>query len=225
MSGSPIIVLLGAPGAGKGTQAQKLANQLNLTHLSTGDVLRDAVQRETGLGKQVKEIVESGELVPDQLVSEIVRERINEIGSSQGIVLDGYPRNLPQVEFLEQVAGDQSIISVNIQVDTEQLLKRLTGRRYCQSCGKIYNIYFSPPEKEGVCNVCGSELILRKDDQEEVVGERLRVYQEHTAPVIDSYSRKGSYLQVNGSQDPERVSEDIVRRLRQELPAAGDGAQ
>ena len=225
MSGSPIIVLLGAPGAGKGTQAQKLANQLNLTHLSTGDVLREAVQRETGLGKQVKEIMESGELVPDQLVSEIVRERINEVGSSQGIVLDGYPRNLPQVDFLEQVAGDKGIIPVNIQVDTEQLRKRLTGRRYCQSCGKIYNIYFSPPEKEGVCNVCGSELILRKDDQEEVVGERLRVYQEHTAPVIDSYSRKGSYLQVNGSQDPERVSEDIVRRLRQELPAAGDGAQ
>ena len=223
MSGSLIIVLLGAPGAGKGTQAQKLASRLGLTHLSTGDVLRDAVQRETSLGKQVREIMESGELVPDQLVSEIVRERINEVRFSQGVVLDGYPRNLSQVEFLEQVTRGKIIVPVNIHVDTEQLMKRLTGRRYCQNCGRMCNICFSPPEKEGVCNVCGSELTQRRDDLEEVVRERLRVYREHTAPAIGFYSRKSGYLQVNGNRDPERVSEDIERRLKQELTAAREG--
>ena len=213
----PIVVLLGAPGAGKGTQAGKLATLLNFEHLSTGEVLRGAVQRKNRLGKQVKEIMDAGELVPDELVSGIVRERIKETSVSQGVVLDGYPRNLSQAKFLDKMVGDQPMVAVNIQVHSQLLLKRLTGRRRCPDCGRTYNAYFLPPQSEGICDGCGSELTCREDDYEEVVLERLRVYLKQTAPMIELYSKRRSYWEVNGEQDPDFLSKKIVSKLMSEF--------
>ena len=213
----PIIVLLGAPGAGKGTQARKLVDKLNLAHLSTGDVLREAVKEGSELGKQVKEIMEAGELVPDQLVSEIVYEKISGDKVQQGVVLDGYPRTLNQAEFLEEVTSGKERVVVNIRVDSEKLLQRLSGRRDCPNCGTIFNVHFSPPFKEDFCDLCGARLIRRKDDRNEVAAERLRVYREETEPVIEFYSTRESYFEADGNQDVMDVFEEIIEGLRSDL--------
>ncbi len=213
----PVIVLLGAPGAGKGTQARKLAERFNLVHLSTGDVLREAVKEGSALGRQVQEVMEAGELVPDQLVSEIVRERVSGDGLQRGVVLDGYPRTLSQAEFLEEVTSGRERAVINIRVDSDELLRRVSGRRDCSGCGTIYNVYSSPPPKEGVCNLCGSDLVQRKDDRGEVVTERLRVYREETEPVIGFYSTRENYFEADGNQDPEAVFEEIMTKLRSDL--------
>ena len=217
----PVIVLLGAPGAGKGTQARKLVEKLGLVHLSTGDVLREEVKEGSALGRQVQEVMEAGELVPDQLVSEIVRERVSGDGLQRGVVLDGYPRTLSQAEFLEEVASGREQAIINIRVDSDELLRRLSGRRDCSGCGTIYNVYFSPPLKEGVCNLCGSDLIQRKDDRDEVATERLRVYREETEPVIGFYSTRDHYFEADGNQEPEAVFEEIMTRLRSDFVEAG----
>ena len=213
----PIIVLLGAPGAGKGTQARKLVDKLNLAHLSTGDVLREAVKEGSELGKQVKEIMEAGELVPDQLVSEIVYEKISGDKVQQGVVLDGYPRTLNQAEFLEEVTSGKERVVVNIRVDSEKLLQRLSGRRDCPNCGTIFNVHFSPPLKEDSCDLCGERLVQRKDDRNEVAAERLRVYREETEPVIEFYSTRESYFEADGNQDVMDVFEEIIEGLRSDL--------
>ena len=213
----PVIVLLGAPGAGKGTQARKLAERFDLVHLSTGDVLREAVKEGSALGRQVQEIMEAGELVPDQLVSEIVREGVSGDGLQRGVVLDGYPRNVSQAKFLEEVTSGRERAVINIRVDSDELLRRLSGRRDCSGCGTLYNVYFLPALKEGVCNLCGSDLVQRKDDRGEVVTERLRVYREETEPVIGFYSTRENYFEADGNQDPEAVFEEIMTKLRSDL--------
>lgn len=213
----PIIVLLGAPGAGKGTQARKLVDKLNLAHLSTGDVLREAVKEGSELGKEVKEIMESGELVPDQLVSEIVYEKISGGKVQQGVVLDGYPRTLNQAEFLEEVTSGKDRVVVNIRVDSEKLLQRLSGRRDCPNCGTIFNVHFSPPLKEDFCDLCGERLVQRKDDRNEVAAERLRVYREETEPVIEFYSTRENFFEADGNQDVVAVFEEIIEGLRSDL--------
>lgn len=208
-----IVVLLGAPGAGKGTQAREISRKHGFTHVSTGDILRDAVHRGSELGQKVQKIMEAGELVPDDLVSNIVRERLLD-GTPEDTVLDGYPRNRAQAEFLDASAGDLAICVIDIRVDEEQLIKRLSGRRHCTECGRIYNIYFSPPEEQGICDACKAPLIQRKDDQEAVIRERLRVYRRQTEPLLDFYASRENFFSVNGNTSVESVSREIDRILQ-----------
>ncbi len=199
-------MFLGAPGAGKGTQAAILGERLNFSHISTGEILREEVRKATCLGGQVRQIMEVGELVPDELVTEIVCSRITPPDGPSGFLLDGFPRNIAQAECLDQVMEAEPVYVINIQVHQDELVKRLSGRRSCPNCGKIYNVWFSLPEEDGICGVCDSALIQRKDDREEVIVERLRVYQEQTKPLIDYYAVRGTYFEVDGNQDVTEVS-------------------
>lgn len=213
MKSDSIIVLLGPPGAGKGTQAEKLAEKFNLIPLSTGQVLREEARKGSTLGKEAQEIMERGDLVPDSLVAEIVRQRIETAGSSQAVLLDGFPRNLSQADCLEQLKGVRPLCLVNIQVDEEVVLKRLTGRRYCVDCGRIYNFDLSTPEREDVCDACGAQLVQREDDREVVFKTRFEVYREETVPLIEAYSQKPNFFAVNGNQKPQAVFEEIFAQL------------
>lgn len=210
MSGKKkVIILLGPPGAGKGTQAKKLSKEFDLIHISTGDILRKEVRDGTELGDKVKEIMNAGDLVPDDLVGQIVRSCIKRHPLAAGFILDGYPRNVNQAEFLMCIADGWPVYAVCIRVEEEILVKRLTGRRYCPGCGKIYNVYFSPPSTEEICDVCGSQLVQRRDDREEVISERLRVYHEQTRPVIDYFSSLGRYFEIDGSKSVPDVAQAL----------------
>lgn len=211
------MILLGAPGAGKGTQAERLAEEFGFHHLSTGDILRQAVREGTDLGQKAGKIMEAGELVPDHLISQVVEDRIRRQAKVPGFILDGFPRTVAQARYLAGITRNQSVLAVNIEVDEEQLLKRLSGRRSCVTCGKIYNVYFSPSQRDGVCDACGSELIQRKDDREEVVKERLRVYQQQTAPVIEFYRGGGNYATVAGDRSVEEVFQELSEKLHDSL--------
>ena len=200
--GSKVIVLLGPPGGGKGTQAKMLAATFGLEHISTGDLLREEISHGTPLGVQVKEIMAHGDLIPDDLVGEIVRNRLARIGE-QGVILDGYPRTLTQARFLKTITRDMGVCAINIEVDEHQIVKRLAGRRFCSECGNIYNIYFSPPQRSSLCDACGGKLLRRPDDNEEVIAERLKVYREQTRPVIDFYKKCGNYHEVDGNWDAD----------------------
>lgn len=206
-----VIVLLAPPGGGKGTQAQKLVERFGMTHISVGDVLREEVRKGSALGGQVKEIMESGELVSDELVAEIIKSRLTGKAKSNGFILDGYPRNVAQAGYLTSITDQMLVRVINIAVAEDQVVKRLSGRRFCGKCGKIYNIYFSPPAVTAVCDDCGSELIQRSDDTEEVISERLRVYAQQTRPVLDYYRSAGSYFEVDGNWDPGNVHEEVAK--------------
>ena len=206
-----VVVLLGPPGGGKGTQAKKLLEGFVLTHISVGDVLREEVRNGSELGNQVKAVMEAGELVSDELVAEIISNRLKSGTDSNGFILDGYPRNVAQAEYLESITADMNVRVINIAVEESQIVRRLSGRRFCQKCGKIYNIYFSPPAKPGVCGDCGGELVQRADDTEEVIAERLRVYNEQTRPVVDFYRSAGSYFEVDGNWEPDDVYGEVAR--------------
>lgn len=210
-----MIVLLGAPGAGKGTQAERLAGECALSHLSTGDILREAVQSGSPLGAKVGKIMEAGDLVPDELVGEVVRDRVAREERGPGLILDGFPRTVAQANYLTRILPDAPVLAVNIRVDEEHLLKRLTGRRSCVNCGKIYNVHLSPPEQEGSCDVCGAELVRRKDDREEIVRERLSVYRRESEPLIDYYQAKGNCFTVDGGRNVDTVFEDLRGILRE----------
>jgi len=209
-----ILVLLGPPGGGKGTQAKKIVEEFGYGHFSTGDALREEVKNQTEIGKQAKAIMESGELVPDELLGAMVKGRIERAAGTEGIILDGYPRTVSQAEFLATFTGDMQVSAVNIAVDQEQIVKRLSGRRFCPGCGTIYNISFSPPASEGICDKCGTRLERRKDDYEEVIRERLRVYEEKTQPVVDFYRESGSYFEVDGNKSPEEVFHEVDKIVR-----------
>jgi len=217
-----IFVLLGAPGAGKGTQAEKLAREFHLNLLGTGDLLREKAREETQLGSQVGQIIERGELVPDQLVADVVRERMGSSGGAGGFLLDGFPRNLAQADLLEQMVGNTPIGVINFRVDEEVLVKRLSGRRFCMECGKICNVYFSPPGKEDVCDACGAKLIHRPDDRPEVVRKRLEVYREKTEPLVAFYSNKEGFFEINGNLDPQAVFEEISGKLLMRKETTGN---
>lgn len=206
-----MILLLGAPGVGKGTQVRKLAHKCALAHLSTGDILREAVRAGSELGKKVGAIMKAGKLVPDELVVELVRERVSGEKQGRDFVLDGFPRTLVQARYLSKIAPNVSLLVVILEVHESQLLKRLTGRRSCVNCGKIYNICFSPPQQEGRCDACGSKLVQREDDREEAVKERLRVYCQETEPLVGFYKAQGNYFTVDGNRDAEAVFQDLCR--------------
>ncbi len=211
------LVLLGAPGAGKGTQAREVSKEFGIPQISTGDILRDAAQRQT-LGLQAKAKMEAGELIPDDVVCVLVEERISKPDCQNGFILDGFPRTLAQGEFLERMLhargkGDPQVL--NIRVGNDVLMKRLTGRRTCSVCGEIYNVYFNPPKKEGICDKDGGKLVQRADDKEESIRHRLEAYAKQTSPLIDYYRRKKLLHEVDGSKSPEAIAKDLVNVLRQ----------
>jgi len=203
------IVLLGPPGSGKGTQAKKLSREFDLAHVSTGDLLREAVTAETELGRQAKGYMDSGRLVPDDLVIALVRERIGQMDT--GFVLDGFPRTVEQARELEAISPIDVVI--NLQVDEDLLVERLTMRRSCKSCGAVYHLKFNPPKQEGICDQCGDQLYQRSDDTEATVRERLRVYDRNTLPLVKYYQQKGSLMNIDGGAEIGEVYRAIVDSL------------
>ncbi|GAB4537841.1 MAG: adenylate kinase [Thermodesulfovibrionia bacterium] len=195
------LVLLGAPGAGKGTQAKKLIERFGIPQISTGDILRQNVADGTPLGKEAKSYMDRGELVPDKIILGLVEDRLKRDDCKNGYILDGFPRNITQAEALDKMLNDLNMpldAALCVDVPFDDLMKRLTGRRTCRSCGQMYNIYFSPPKKEGACDKCGGDLYQRDDDKEETIRKRLEVYEASTAPLIDYYKKKGILKTVIG---------------------------
>lgn len=210
------LIFLGAPGAGKGTQAREVSQQFGIPQISTGDILRDAVKKLTPLGLAAKVKMEAGQLVPDEVVCGIVEERIAEPDCAQGFILDGFPRTIPQAEFVDRMLdakGRGKPQVVNIRVDQEVLMKRLTGRRTCSVCGEIYNIYFNPPKTEGACDKDGGKLLHRADDNAETIRQRLAAYDKQTSPLIDYYQAQNLLHEVDGDRDPEVIAQDLCRFL------------
>jgi adenylate kinase len=217
------ILLLGAPGVGKGTQAKELVKLWEIPQISTGDLLRANVAQGTEIGKVAKEIIARGELVPDNLVNEMVAVRLQQPDTANGFILDGFPRTLNQAGWLDGRLAAQAdslpVVAVSIQVDYNQLLRRITGRRTCPVCGTIYNIYMKPPKVSGICDVEGAVLVQRADDTEEAFAERMRVYAAQTAPVVDHYRGLGRFAEVDGDRPIDVVAAGIiaaVERLRSE---------
>ncbi|MHB8859483.1 MAG: adenylate kinase [Thermoleophilia bacterium] len=210
------LVLLGAPGAGKGTQAKKLIEKYNMPQISTGDLLRAAVGEGTDLGKEAKSYMDKGELVPDSVVLGMVEERLQKDDARNGFILDGFPRNTAQAEALDAMLeklGMPLDAALSVDVPLEDLMKRLTGRRTCKGCGQMYNIYFSAPATEDECEKCGGELYQRDDDQEATIQKRLEVYQEQTAPLIDYYGGKGILKSVSGTGNIDEIFNNVVSTL------------
>ena len=210
------LVLLGAPGAGKGTQAKMLIEKYKLPQISTGDILRKAVADGTPLGKEAKVIMEKGELVTDKIVLGLVEERLKQDDCKSGFILDGFPRNTAQAEELDKMLDGlkmQLTAALSVDVPKDDLMKRLTGRRTCKSCQQMYNIYFSPSKKEGVCDKCGGELFQRGDDQEETIKKRLDVYDAQTAPLIDYYQKKGILKSVTGTGSIDDIFKKVCALL------------
>jgi adenylate kinase len=215
------ILLLGAPGVGKGTQAKELVKLWGIPQISTGDLLRGNVAQGTALGKTAKEIMGRGELVPDSLVNEMVAARLKEPDTAEGYILDGFPRTLPQASWLDgRLAAEAEtlpVVAVSIQVDYNQLLRRITGRRNCPVCQRIYNIYSNPPQRAGFCDVEGAALAQRADDTEKVFAERMRAYAAQTAPVVEHYRGLGRFAEVDGDGPIAAIAAGIVaavERLR-----------
>ena len=216
------ILLLGAPGVGKGTQAKELVKLWNIPQISTGDLLRGNVAQGTNLGKTAKEIMARGELVPDSLVDEMVAARLLQPDTARGYILDGFPRTLGQAHWLDGRLAAQieslPVVAVSIQVNYNQLLRRITGRRNCPVCQTIYNVYMRPPQREGFCDVEGAELVQRADDTEEVFKERMRAYEALTRPVVEHYRALGRFAEVDGDRPIPEIAAGIVSvvgRLRQ----------
>ena len=211
------VVLLGAPGAGKGTQAEHIVGTFGLPHISTGEILRAAVAAGTELGAQAQQYMQAGELVPDEVVIGIIRERLAQPDAARGFLLDGFPRTLHQAAALDDMltaAGRELTHAVVLDVPEAELIERLSGRRTCRRCGKGYHIKFDPPKQAGVCDACGGELYQRADDNEETVRNRLVVYGEQTEPLIDYYSRKGLVDTISGgARMPDDVWGDVKRVL------------
>ena len=207
------IIMLGAPGAGKGTQAKMIAEKYGIPHISTGDIFRYNIKNGTELGKEAKKYMDQGLLVPDELTVKILLDRVAQDDCKNGYVLDGFPRTIPQAEVLEEALtklGDRIDYAINVEVPDENIVKRMGGRRACVNCGATYHIEHVPPKKEGICDNCGSELILRDDDKPETVKNRLSVYHKQTQPLIDFYNGKGVLRTVDGTVDMKDVFNAIV---------------
>ena len=210
------IIMLGAPGAGKGTQAKMIAEKYGIPHISTGDIFRYNIKNGTELGKEAKKYMDQGLLVPDELTVKILLDRVAQDDCKNGYVLDGFPRTIPEAEVLEEALtklGDRIDYAINVEVPDENIVKRMGGRRACVNCGATYHIEHVPPKKEGICDNCGSELILRDDDKPETVKNRLSVYHKQTQPLIDFYNGKGVLRTVDGTVDMKDVFNAIVAIL------------
>lgn len=206
------LVLIGCPGAGKGTQAKMLSKKYGIAHISTGDLLREQMKQGTELGKKVSAIMEAGGLVSDDIVSAMLAERIKADDCKNGYILDGYPRNVSQAEGLNDIVGNLDKV-ICYEVDDNIIVDRMVGRRSCPNCGKMYHTKYNPPKVEGKCDDCNEALIQRKDDNEETVVNRLKVYHETTAPVIDYYDKKGILLKTSGVGDINEIFENVCKAL------------
>lgn len=210
------IIMLGAPGAGKGTQAKMIAEKYSIPHVSTGDIFRANIKEGTELGKEAKQYMDQGLLVPDELTVKILLDRVAKEDCKNGYVLDGFPRTIPQAEVLDKALGelgDQIDYAVNVDVPDENIVRRMGGRRACLTCGATYHIEHVPPKKEGICDKCGAELVLRDDDKPETVKNRLDVYHKQTQPLIDFYTKQGVLKTVDGTQDMKDVFAAITEIL------------
>ncbi len=210
------IIMLGAPGAGKGTQAKKIAEKYGIPHISTGDIFRANIKGGTELGMRAKTFMDQGKLVPDEITIGMLMDRIKADDCVKGYVLDGFPRTIPQAESLTAaLAGQGEAIdyAINVDVPDENIITRMSGRRACLSCGATYHVQFNPPKADGVCDTCGNALVLRDDDKPETVKNRLSVYHEQTQPLIDYYQKAGVLKEVDGTQDLNKVFADIVEIL------------
>lgn len=213
------LVLLGPPGAGKGTQALSIVQKYDIPHISTGDIFRKNIKEGTELGKQAKDYMDKGLLVPDELVVEIVKSRLMEDDCKAGFLLDGFPRTVNQADELDKVLGNMNMNLnkvVNIEVDKSILIGRAVGRRICRSCGAAFHIEFNPSKEAGKCDHCGGELYLRDDDNEETVTKRIEVYIDQTTPLVEYYTQKGILVNIDGQQSIDKVLEDIVKALGSE---------
>lgn len=210
------IIMLGAPGAGKGTQAKKIAEKYQIPHISTGDIFRANIKNGTELGKKAKTYMDQGLLVPDELVCDLVVDRVKQDDCKKGYILDGFPRTIPQAESLDaalSAIGETVDFAINVEVPDENIVNRMGGRRACVGCGATYHLVYAPTKVEGICDSCGAELILRDDDKPETVQKRLGVYHEQTQPLIDYYSGKGILKEVDGTMAMEDVFRAIVEIL------------
>ena len=210
------LIMLGGPGAGKGTQAKKIAEKYTIPHISTGDIFRANIKNNTELGKKAKEYINQGLLVPDELVVDLVVDRLGQEDAKKGYVLDGFPRTIPQAEALTKALKEKNEeidYAVNIEVADEVIVNRMAGRRACVACGGTYHVEFNPTKQEGICDACGGELVLRDDDKPETVQKRLEVYHKQTQPLIDYYTTAGKLVEVDGTQEVNKVFKSIVEIL------------
>jgi adenylate kinase len=210
------LILLGPPGAGKGTQAQRMVDRYHIPQISTGDILRAAVKESTPLGMKAKGFMDQGQLVPDEIVIGIIEERLKAKDCNAGFILDGFPRTIPQAEALQPILtriGKKIDCVINIEVDPEELVRRLTGRRTCKNCGAMFHILFQPPKKEEICDRCGGTLYQRADDKEETIRTRLKEYEKQTAPLIQYYQGKKTIRSVQGLGGPDQIFDQITRLL------------
>ena len=210
------IIMLGAPGAGKGTQAKKIAEKYHIPHISTGDIFRANIKNGTELGKKAKTYMDQGLLVPDELTVDLVIDRVGQDDCKDGYILDGFPRTIPQAECLDaalEKRGEKVDFAINVEVPDENIVNRMSGRRACVGCGATYHIKYNPTKVDGVCDACGEKLVLRDDDKPETVEQRLRVYHEQTQPLIDYYTKEGILKEVDGTIDLEDVFAEITKIL------------
>ena len=210
------IIMLGAPGAGKGTQAKQIADKYSIPHISTGDIFRANIKNGTELGKKAKQYMDQGALVPDELTCDLVMDRIQQDDCKNGFVLDGFPRTIPQAEALDAALGkinEKMDYAIDVDVPDENIVNRMSGRRACLNCGATYHLISIPPKVEGICDRCGSEIVLREDHKPETVQKRLKVYHEQTQPLIDYYKNQGILKSVDGTQPMDEVFKAIVTIL------------
>ena len=210
------IIMLGAPGAGKGTQAKKIADKYQIPHISTGDIFRANIKEGTELGKKAKSYMDQGQLVPDELTLELIMDRFQNPDCKDGYVLDGFPRTIPQAEALTKALakkGETIDYAINVEVPDENIINRMGGRRACLGCGSTYHIVYAPTKTEGICDRCGEKLVLRDDDKPETVKNRLNVYHNQTQPLIDYYTKQGKLAEVDGTMGMEDVFGAIVKIL------------
>lgn len=210
------IIMLGAPGAGKGTQAKQIADKYSIQHISTGDIFRANIKNGTELGKKAKQYMDQGALVPDELTCDLVMDRIQQDDCKNGFVLDGFPRTIPQAEALDaalEKINEKMDYAIDVDVPDENIVNRMSGRRACLNCGATYHLISIPPKVEGICDRCGSEIVLREDDKPETVQKRLKVYHEQTQPLIDYYKNQGILKSVDGTQPMDEVFKAIVTIL------------
>ncbi len=208
------IIMLGAPGAGKGTQAKMIADKYGIPHISTGDIFRANIKNGTELGKKAKSYMDQGLLVPDELVVDLVVDRVNQDDCAKGYILDGFPRTIPQAEALDAALGEDKIdYAIDIEVPDDNIVERMGGRRACVGCGATYHLVYNPTKEEGKCDKCGEALILRDDDKPETVQKRLDVYHDQTQPLIDHYTKAGSLVEFDGTLDINVVFENIIKVL------------